>query len=130
MNVFRVAPMKKQFLIALLSTNLANLATMDAKIHNFTIWKKYHVSRGPNSLTISHAAERIYTQGSVDVCSFLRGPKIEIISTSAPNHFKYHVFFSRSHEKKYIFVLFFTFYIHVRKTIFRNCNFFSFCFIH
>ena len=33
------------------------------------------MSRGPHSVPISHAAKRIYTQGSVTFWSFLRGPK-------------------------------------------------------
>ena len=36
-----------------------------------------HVPRGPSSVTISHAAERTYTQGSVAFGPFLGVPKIE-----------------------------------------------------
>ncbi len=61
--------------------------------------EKYHVSRGPISVTILHAAERIYTRGSVAFCSFLSGPKIENYINGNPKSFQTSRFFSRSREK-------------------------------
>ena len=46
--------------------------------------EKYHVSRGPHSVPISHAAECIYTQGSVIFWSFLRGPKTKTFMILTP----------------------------------------------